>query len=108
MPESTPGSSLVLDRHVGRIGEVITAIGAGFRPGPVTLTWRPGIGTLTTEAGADGTFRAAVLLPPGDQVTGPRVLIATGTASTATAAFLAVPGRMQPSRQSDARMTYRR
>lgn len=108
VPESTPGSALSLDRPVGRIGEVVTARGGGFQPGPVTLTWRPGIGTTTTQAGPDGSFTVTVLLLPGDRSTGPRLLVATGPASTATAGFLAVPGRMQPSGGSEPALTHRR
>ena len=108
VPVATPGSTLTLDRSVGRIGEVVTARGAGFQPGAVTLAWRPGIGTTTAEAGPDGSFTVSVLLLRGDQSTGPRVLVATGPASTATAPFLAVPGRMQPSGGSDAALTHRR
>lgn len=98
IPPPTPGATLVLSPPLGPTGFVTGAVGTGFPPGPVELTWSGGIGTTTTIAGPDGTFSSRVLVLPGDRL-GPRALVATGGGTSTFAAFLVVPSTVQPSGQ---------
>jgi hypothetical protein len=96
IPPPTPGATLVLDPPLGPTGFVTGAVGTGFPPGPVELTWSGGVGTTMTIAGPDGTFSTRVLVLPGDRL-GPRALVATGGGTSTFAAFLVVPSTVQPS-----------
>jgi hypothetical protein len=96
IPPPTPGATLVVTPALGPAGFVTGAVGTGFPPGPVELTWSGGIGTTMTIAGPDGTFSARVLVLPRDRL-GPRALVATGGGTSTFAAFLVVPSTVQPS-----------
>lgn len=96
IPPPTPGATLVVTPALGPTGFVAGAVGTGFPPGPVELTWSGGIGTTMTIAGPDGTFSTRVLVLPGDRL-GPRALVATGGGTSTFAAFLVVPSTVQPS-----------
>jgi hypothetical protein len=96
IPPPTPGATLVVTPPLGPTGFVTGAVGTGFPPGPVELTWSGGIGTTMTIAGPDGTFSTRVLVLPGDRL-GPRALVATGGGTSTFAAFLVVPSTVQPS-----------
>lgn len=96
IPPPTPGATLVVTPPLGPTGFVTGAVGTGFPPGPVELTWSGGIGTTMTIAGPDGTFSTRVLVLPGDRL-GPRALVATGGGTSTYAAFLVVPSTVQPS-----------
>jgi hypothetical protein len=95
VPPATPGAVLVVSPPLGPPGFVTIARGSGFEPGPVALTWSPGLGTTSAVAGDDGTFTVQVLVLPNDRL-GPRTLVASGTVSVATASFLVVPNTMKP------------
>jgi hypothetical protein len=96
IPPPTPGATLAVKPSLGTPGFVALVTGTGFAPGPVQLTWAPGIGSFAATAGPDGTFTAQVLVFPHDRL-GPRTLVATGGAVTATAPFLVVPNTVHPS-----------
>lgn len=100
VPPPTAGATLVLDRTVGPPGSALVARGTGFQPGPVSLTWVPGIGAFETVAGADGTFETSVVVLMDARVRGPRSLVAVGPATSANAPFLVVPGSMHPGGRS--------
>jgi len=92
-PGSGGGATLSLSPALGRAGEVTSVAGRGFAPSqPLTLRWRPGTGSWTITAGADGTFRTQVLVLPND-VEGPRALEVAGARP---APFLVVPSSEQP------------
>ena len=99
LPPPTPGATLTVAPEIGTAGFVTGAVGTGFPPGPVTITWQPGIGATTAVAGPDGTFRARVLVFPNDRL-GARALVAIGGATTAYDAFLVVQSSVQPSGQN--------
>ncbi|MFG1951411.1 VWA domain-containing protein [Micromonospora sp. NPDC048830] len=93
-----------LDPAIGPPGFVTAAVGAGFPPGArVRLRWSPGITATpdTVTAGADGTFRAQVLILRKDQL-GPRDLTATRVTGRAFGPvradepFLVVPRGLAP------------
>ncbi|HET9443371.1 MAG TPA: FG-GAP-like repeat-containing protein [Acidimicrobiales bacterium] len=92
----TATATLTATPPLGPPGFVTQAHGTGFPPGPVTLSWDPGIGATATTAGPDGTFTAQVLVMPRDRL-GPRRLVAVGGAATAVADFLVVVPTVQPS-----------
>lgn len=96
LPPPTPGATLSVTPKVGPAGFVTGAVGTGFPPGPVELTWSPGIGKTMALAGPDGTFSVRALILPRDRL-GPRALIATGGGVTAFDGFLVVPSSVQPS-----------
>ena len=98
LPPPTVGATLTVGPELGPAGFVTGAVGTGFPPGPVTVTWSPGIGTTTAIVGPDGTFTTRVLVFPNDRL-GPRALIATAGATTAYDAFLVVQSTVQPSGQ---------
>lgn len=98
LPPPTVGATLSVGPELGPAGFVTGAVGTGFPPGPVTVTWSPGIGTTTAIVGPDGTFTTRVLVFPNDRL-GPRALIATAGATTAYDAFLVVQSTVQPSGQ---------
>ena len=98
LPPATPGATLTVAPKLGPAGFVTGVVGTGFPPGPVTLVWTPGIGSVATVAGLDGTINTRVLVFPGDRL-GPRALVATGGSVTAFDAFLVVPSTVQPSGQ---------
>ncbi|MDP9442424.1 MAG: hypothetical protein M3P34_09680 [Actinomycetota bacterium] len=96
VPPPTPGAVLTLTPAVGPPGFVTLAQGTGFPPGPVTLTWTPGLGFTPATAGPDGTFAVRVLVFPKDRL-GPRAAVASAGGVTANAAFLVVTPTVQPS-----------
>lgn len=96
VPPPTPGASLTLSPAVGPPGFVTSARGAGFPPGPVMITWSPGLGFTPAVAGPDGTFSVSVLVFPRDRL-GPRIAVASAGGVSANAPFLVVPPTMQPS-----------
>lgn len=96
LPPPTPGATLTVAPELGPAGFVTGATGSGFPPGPVTVTWQPGIGATTSIAGPDGTFTVRMLVFPNDRL-GPRAIIATAGATTAYDAFLVVQSSVQPS-----------
>lgn len=104
VPPSTPGASLSITPAIGPPGFVTLAQGAGFPPGPVTLTWAPGLGFTPATAGPDGTFAVRVLVFPRDRL-GLRLAVATGAGVSANAPFLVVPPTVQPSGSDVAQIT---
>lgn len=93
---TAPVGHLLVDPPLGPPGSVARVTGSGFSPGPVTLSWTPGLGSTAATADATGTFQAYLLVMPKD-VLGPRQLVAkVGPTIVATAPFLAVPGTVQP------------
>ena len=96
VPPTTIGATLTIFPNVGQPGAVCLASGTGFPPGPVVLSWLPGIGLTPATAGPDGKFSVRVLVFPRDRL-GPRSLVATGGATTASAQFLVVPNTTKPS-----------
>ncbi len=104
IPPPPPGVSLTVTPPLGPPGFVAEARGTGFPPGPVVLTWSPGIGTTTALAGPDGTFVSQVLVF-GHDVLGPRALLASSGAVSAGAAFLVVPPTVQPSGKDVSQIT---
>lgn len=99
LPPPTPGATLTVAPELGPAGFVTGAKGTGFPPGPVTVTWQPGIGATTAIAGPDGTFTTRMLVFPNDRL-GPRAIIAVAGATTAYDAFLVVQSSVQPSGQN--------
>ena len=103
------GPTLVLSLAVGPPGTVTTVTGGGFsRLQPVQLQWSRGIPFLMPKpvvAHADGTFVTQFLVVSGDDVFGPRELLAAvpvvGAAAiqsvvVAQATFLVVPHTARP------------
>jgi hypothetical protein len=104
VPPTTPGVTLTVTPPIGPPGFVAVAQGSGFAPGPVTLTWAPGIGTVTATADTSGRFDAPMLVMPRDRI-GLRQLVATSGTTSAGAAFLVVPNTVQPSGKDVAQIT---
>lgn len=92
----TPAPVLLAQPPVAPLGFSTTVSGSGFCPGTVTLSWSPGLGTVTAAVDAGGTFRATMILFPKD-IVGPRLLIATGAGGVSVQRpFLVVPSSLQP------------
>ena len=103
-PRPSPGSDgkratpeVFLSPAVGRAGSVTIVSGNGFPPGArVVFTWRPGLGRVRSTADAAGEFSVQMVVFPND-VVGSRLVVAEGKGfRDAAAAFLVVPGTLQP------------
>jgi hypothetical protein len=99
---SPPGAtSLVVDPPIGRPGSVSTATGTGWGGcGTVTLGWVTGTSTqplAVVRGGAADTFTVPVVVFAHETL-GPRSIVASCAGKPdARAAFLLVPGSIQPS-----------
>ncbi|MGI8791841.1 MAG: hypothetical protein ACR2H3_01455 [Acidimicrobiales bacterium] len=89
-------TTLKAEPPLGPPGFVTVVSGTGFPAGPVLVRWEGGIGSVTANAAADGTFRTQLLVMPGDRI-GPRAVVAKGGAVEQIAAFLVVPNTVSPS-----------
>jgi large repetitive protein len=96
--------SLAAVPPIGSPGFVTTAVGSGF---PATTTvllgWQPGLGSLLVRTDGLGRFRLPMLVLSKDTV-GPRRLVAVSRSADpgqrfapVAAAFLVVPGTLEPS-----------
>jgi len=97
-PTASPGSptpKISLLPKVGPPGTVVAVSGSGFPANaPVTLGWKPGIGTAGVTTSPAGTFtNRLVLILPKDQL-GDRLMVAQTFGATAT--FLVVPPSISP------------
>jgi hypothetical protein len=96
-PSPIPGfhPQMTLSPRVGPPGAVAIVAGTGFPPNtPLTLAWKPGIGSMSVTTDATGAFSDhPQLIFPRDQL-GLRALVATPSGVTAT--FLVVPPPMSP------------
>ncbi|HEX6525013.1 MAG TPA: choice-of-anchor D domain-containing protein [Streptosporangiaceae bacterium] len=92
-----PAPAVTATPGVASSGDTVRASGTGFPPGQrITLTWRPGLGSAVAATSGSGTFEAYLVIFP-DDVTGPRVLIASGPdRAMARAPFLVQPGPVEP------------
>jgi hypothetical protein len=90
--------TLTLDRPLGPPRSVPIAHGSGFDPGPITLRWNPGLGSVDVNVPPSGIFDAAILVLPHDTL-GPRRLVAKRAGvEEASTEFLVVPAAVDPTR----------
>ncbi len=89
--------ALTMSPPVDVPGQVTQVQGTGFpAAAAITLTWNPGLGTVTVASDSAGRFTAAMLIFP-DDVAGPRQLVAkAGGKVLATAPFLVDPPPAEP------------
>jgi hypothetical protein len=88
--------TLTLSPAVGPPGFVAIAIGTGWPPGPVTIGTEARGRPITAVAGADGSFRASVLVLRGTSL-GQLGVQGTGAGGvSATGSFLVVPRGVEP------------
>jgi hypothetical protein len=102
-----PSPTLTVNPDVGYGGEVTQVHGSGFPPNTtVTLEWQTGIGTVSTQVAADGTFTVGMLVFPHDQV-GPRLVHAQGYPPSVSAHFLDELGPEEPPAASNGQWIFR-
>jgi hypothetical protein len=89
---------LAANPAVSSSGEVTQVTGTGFPAGQrITLSWQPGLGTVTVIAATSGALTAEMVIFPDDS-TGPRTLLATAPSGQvlAQAAFLVEAPSVEP------------
>jgi hypothetical protein len=107
-PPTQGGPALSIRPGVVEDGQVTEVQGAGFPPGgSVTLEWVSGLGTVTTTAGADGTFTVAFLVLPNDEI-GYRAVHAAGYPPSVSAPLLVELGPSEPPAAANGQWIFRR
>lgn len=105
-PSTSGTPTITLNPAVGPPGMVTQLTGSGFPAiTTVTVTWSPGIGSVTVQTDAFGGFTNWLLILPRD-VLGDRQSVAAGY-PTAVAPFLVVPPSVEPG-GADPSLLYRR
>jgi len=96
---------IAVSPELGPPGIVVAATGSGFPSDtPVTLVWKPGIGSATVTTDGHGAFKRFILVFDRDRL-GDRLLQAQGF--TATATFLVVPAPVAPPGGHDVQLLFR-
>ena len=102
-PAVTP--KIAVSPELGPPGIVVAATGSGFPSDtPVTLVWKPGIGSATVTTDGHGAFKRFILVFERDRL-GDRLLQARGF--TATTTFLVVPAPVAPPGGHDVQLLFR-